>query len=312
MEKLNVVSKKLGVSKGKIKDMCKSDDVTFTIINGIYYVDENEIKEKLKENSFKRKNTIDRRFYKSIIPSDMTYISRVSDNTDIDGRWMNEIVNNIIGYWNDVGRNHKVLEFIESLCPIQYRLLPISLLKNKSDYEDLFGGKLDDNSMFIWIKHYDNFSMKSINLFDGSFQSHSYKKEFKIGILNPSTKRIKVFDIDTIIYNVEDEINWYEVIKNYTIDEKIVDYNTTKILDIGILSKPIGTSYLIVTNNTNVIRWVKKETHKSSNNKSYEPNTKSQHTVKGFWRKQPYGSRSNPKYKMIWIESFERCGKKVG
>ena len=49
-----------------------------------------------------------------------------------------------------------------------------------------------------------------------------------------------------------------------------------------------------------------------SNNRFYQPHTKSPHTVNGFYRKQPYGSRSNPKYKMIWIESFGRGGKKVG
>jgi hypothetical protein len=272
MEKLNVVSKVLGVSKGKIKDMCKDGEITFEVVNGVYYVDENEVKQKLKENHFKKKNVIDRRFYKSVIPSDMTYISRVSDEFEIDGRDMNMVVNDVVKYWNDVGRNHKVLEYFGSWTPIQYRLLPMDFFENKSDYEDLFGGKLDENSMFIWIKHYDDFSMDSINLFDGGFQSHSYKKEFKIGILNPSTKQIKVFDIDTKIYDVDDEMEWCDVIKNYTIDKKIIDYNTTKVLDIGILSKPIGTSHLIVTNNTNVIEWVKKDSTHTKRG-SYKPHT---------------------------------------
>lgn len=50
MEKLNVVSKVLGVSKGRIKDMCKSGEITFEVVNGVYFVDENEIKQKLEEN----------------------------------------------------------------------------------------------------------------------------------------------------------------------------------------------------------------------------------------------------------------------
>jgi hypothetical protein len=50
MEKLNVVSKKLGVSKGKIKDMCKSGEINFEIVNGIYYVDVDEVKQKLENN----------------------------------------------------------------------------------------------------------------------------------------------------------------------------------------------------------------------------------------------------------------------
>ena len=258
MEKLNEVSKRLGVSKGKIKDMCKSGEISFEVVDGIYYVDENEVKQKLEETLFEPKEIKDRRFYKSVIPSDMNYISRMSDEFEIDGRWLNEMVTDIIGYWNDVGRNHKVLEYFGGFTPIQYRVFPISFFENKSDYEKLFGGELDENSMFIWIKHYDDFSMDSINTFDGSFQSHSYKKEFKIGILNPSTKQIKVFDIDTNIFNINNEIEWVEVIEKYSIDDKVIDYNTSNKLDIGILSKPIGTSYLISTNDTNVISWEKK------------------------------------------------------
>ncbi|PHO09093.1 hypothetical protein CPG37_10875 [Malaciobacter canalis] len=52
--------------------------------------------------------------------------------------------------------------------------------------------------------------------------------------------------------------------------------------------------------------------HTPSNNRYYQPHTNSPHTVNGFWRNQPYGSRSNPQYKMIWIDSFERGSKKVG
>lgn len=35
------------------------------------------------------------------------------------------------------------------------------------------------------------------------------------------------------------------------------------------------------------------------------------HKVNGFWRNQPYGSRQNPRYERIWINDFERGGKKV-
>ena len=34
--------------------------------------------------------------------------------------------------------------------------------------------------------------------------------------------------------------------------------------------------------------------------------TNSKHTVKGFYRKQPYGSRNNPTYKTIWVDEFKR------
>ncbi len=44
---------------------------------------------------------------------------------------------------------------------------------------------------------------------------------------------------------------------------------------------------------------------------SRKSHTNSTHTVKGFYRKQPYGSRKNPKYKTIWINDFDRGGSKI-
>ena len=48
---------------------------------------------------------------------------------------------------------------------------------------------------------------------------------------------------------------------------------------------------------------------KPSNKNNYKSHTKSQHTVNGFWRNQPYGNRKNPQYKQKWIESFQKGGK---
>lgn len=273
MEKLNIVARVLDISKGKIKDMCKSGEIIFEIVNGIYYVDLDEVKEKISK---------DRRFYKSIISSDMYYISRLSDEFKINGNWLKEMVTDIAGYWNDVGVHHKSLEYFGTWTPIKYGLFPISFFENKSDYENLFGGILDKNSMFIWIKHYNDFSMNSLNVFNYTYQSHSYKKEFKIGILNPSTKQIKVFDIDTKIFNTGSDLEWFEIIKNHSINEKMIDYNTTKTLNLGILSKPIGTAHLIVTNNENVISWG------NINNESYQSDTESQPKYKTFWIDERY------------------------
>lgn len=57
MNKLNLVSKKLGVSKGKIKNMVKDGLVTFDLTNGVYYVDENDVKERLRINQEKKQNS---------------------------------------------------------------------------------------------------------------------------------------------------------------------------------------------------------------------------------------------------------------
>ena len=57
MEKLNVVSKKLGVSKGKIKDMIKNGKINFELVNGVYYVDENEVKSELETTNTSNKNS---------------------------------------------------------------------------------------------------------------------------------------------------------------------------------------------------------------------------------------------------------------
>jgi len=254
MVTVKVASKELNISKGKIKDMINDKKINYTLKNGIYMVNVEEVKKVLLT---KKNNFTCRKYYNSVIPKDVTYISRVSDEFKIDGKWMNEIITDIINYWNDAGVHHKVLEYYGTITPIEYRLHPINGFLDTSEFEKLFGTELDDNSMFIWIKQYYDFSMDSINSFDGTFQSHSYKKEFIIGILNPSTQTIKVFDIDTKVLDVEDQISWIDIIKNHTIDTKIIDYKTTSILDIGILSKPIGTAHIIATNNTDVISWKK-------------------------------------------------------
>ncbi len=45
---VKVASKELNISKGKIKDMIKSKDISFELINGIYYVDIEEVKKVLE------------------------------------------------------------------------------------------------------------------------------------------------------------------------------------------------------------------------------------------------------------------------
>lgn len=254
MATLKVASKELNIPKGKIKDMIKNEEIYFENINGIYYVDIAEVKKVLES---KKNNFTYRKYYNSVIPKDVTYISRPSDEFKIDGKWMNQLITEITYYWNDVGTNHKIFEFCGTITPIEYRLFPINGYLDKLEFEKLFGSELDDNSMFMWVKQYSDFSMDSINTFNNTFQSHSYKKEFKVGILNPSTQTLKVFDIDTKVLDVKEKINWINIIKNHTVNIKVIDYNTTDILDIGILSKPIGTSYIVSTNNTDVISWEK-------------------------------------------------------
>ena len=36
-----------------------------------------------------------------------------------------------------------------------------------------------------------------------------------------------------------------------------------------------------------------------------------EHPVNGFWKNQPYGPRSNPSYKRIWVPGFTRGGKDI-
>jgi len=253
MVTVKVASKELNISKGKIKDMINDKKINYTLKNGIYMVNVEEVKKVLstKKNNFKY-----RKYYKSVIPKNMGYESRISNEFQIGGKRMYQIITDITNYWNDVGRHHDVLQYFGTFTPIKYRLFPINAYFDKSKFEKIFGSELDDNSMFMYVQQFSDFSMNSMNLFNDSFQSNSFKKEYKIGILNPSTQTIKVFDIDTKAFDagVKDFI---EIIENFTISSKVIDYNTQKILDIGILSKPIGTAYLIATNNTSVISWKK-------------------------------------------------------
>lgn len=65
MEKINVISKRLGVSKGKIKDMVNNDEISFELVDGVYYVDENEIRCKLETstNSENHNSQFDDKFH---------------------------------------------------------------------------------------------------------------------------------------------------------------------------------------------------------------------------------------------------------
>lgn len=142
MEKLNVVSKKLKISKGKIKDMIKENKIPFELKCGVYYVNENDVKQKLVTNQ------------------------------------------NIHFKFGGITKKSKI---------------------SKSEI-------LDDNSLLVWLG---------------------------------------------------DDVN-----------------SKTKL--------------------------------QPQNRGDYKSQKKSPHTVKTHYRKQPYGSRENPKYRMIKIESFVKGGKKVG
>lgn len=56
MVTLKVTSKELNIPKGKIKDMIKNGEISFELINGIYYVNVEEVKEVSLTNKIKKKS----------------------------------------------------------------------------------------------------------------------------------------------------------------------------------------------------------------------------------------------------------------
>jgi len=253
MVEVKVAAKELGVAKGKIKDMIKNGCIDYKVIDGKYFVNIDSIQNAINNTVVK-----DRRYYSSVIPKDMYYTCLICDEFNIRSKWLKNTVNDIVKYWNDVGKHHKILGLNGTTLPMSYRLLPIESLKHKDKYEDLFGEKLDENAMLIWIVHYNDFTINSINLVStGGSGTHTYKKEFKVAILNPTNTQIKIFDIDTKAI-LNGSMEFYEIIKKYSNEEKVINYNTSDDLEIGILSKPIGTASLIVRNDSNTIGWYRR------------------------------------------------------
>ena len=132
MEKLNAVSKRLGVSKGKIKDMCKSGEITFEVVDGIYYVNIEEVKDKINLT------TQSTQFFP--IDSVMKFILK---ETLIDFKYSN------------VNQNHKNIKIFKKVYKNGYI----------SDLEELeyFIGYFS-NSLFDGYRNYPNEFLKWFNL----------------------------------------------------------------------------------------------------------------------------------------------------
>jgi len=54
---------------------------------------------------------------------------------------------------------------------------------------------------------------------------------------------------------------------------------------------------------------IKEETKNAVNDEEINHHTNKFHTVNGYWKRQPFGSRENPQYRRVFVESFERGGK---
>jgi hypothetical protein len=300
MEKLNVVSKKLGVSKGKIKDMIKDGEISFEVVNGVYYVDIKEIKNKftitIKTFDMKKEFISD-----YVIDWEYKFYYTSTLRLSKGGLYPIEI--------NTFNVNQYVFKkfSLDEIDSLTEKLSIVSPIKHKSNFETVIKitqfyseGVLSCGNDFIPIRdvrdycifEYENYIILlhwDLNNGLGVTISDVWKKD-NFELIKPFTKSITLSTISKPIYSDSD----------------------LSIPSNPIMEHTIGVINYLEERNWDVNSDTKVETTTQSNNRCYPSHTNSLHTVNGYWRNQPYGSRTNPIYKRIWIDTFERGGKKVG
>jgi len=127
MKKLNTVAKALGKPKGKIKDMCKNGEITFEVVKGIYYVDENEVKQKLEEIPSNRLIDLDKEM-KYILKEtliDFKYSNVNSNHKNV--RVLNKVLTD--GFISDYDTLEYVIEYYSKIFMNVYNSNPTEFIK---------------------------------------------------------------------------------------------------------------------------------------------------------------------------------------
>jgi len=146
---------------------------------------------------------------------------------------------------------------------------------------------VNDGVYFLNRQHYDNYMEKVIFELD---------KAKKVDSMSNSPKSDQYYD--GLLDNKSNQYINESHLLYLTFDEFIKEVSPPQYYE----KNMIWSTYLKLSNDAPI---------KTSDNENKNLHSNSLHTVNGFWRNQPYGSRSNPEYRPKWIDSFERGGKKV-
>jgi len=118
-----------------------------------------------------------------------------------------------------------------------------------------------------------------------------------------STKRLSIIRLDF----------FYKLICQYVHQDKT---QLTMLADINdlfdlIVTFDIGFDRFIVHDFLTDTEYKFGKTWNLSSTTSQSKHKNKEHPVNGFWKNQPYGPRSNPSYKRIWVPGFTRGGKET-
>mgnify|MGYP006422194075 CR=1 FL=1 len=182
-----------------------------------------------------------------------------------------------------------------------YMQRTLSMFHDKKDEYEITGFVINDYQVFI-VKDVKGMTdglyfmkRKAFDLFFDNLQSTLKLDVIMDSVDNgikPEDYYIGLFQNKYLDYVNENNIFYL------TVDDFIKEFSPSKYYDKNI----VWSMYLKICNDNSV---------NLSNNEDINHHSNSLHTVNGFWRNQPYGSRSNPTYKLKWVDSFERGGKKV-
>lgn len=131
---------------------------------------------------------------------------------------------------------------------------------------------------------------------DIALQDHG--KGFFVAKKEKSLQKVSLFTFIIDCFNFDKE-NPHTQVYGLQVDE----LNLDSVLEVDGKFE----TFRLIENNSNKVYHFGKSVSHATNGTAFNQKSKKLHTVNGFWRNQPYGSRNNPSYKRIWIDEFQRA-----
>jgi len=149
---------------------------------------------------------------------------------------ISNIIDKVNNYWDTVGKYHKGMFLNSEIIPMSYRFCRLSSYEKVKPFEKIFGGKLGNDTILNFVQNYDN-------------------NDWKLSLINPSSKEIKIFELDVHLLAQQQNTNGYvDMISNYSKCSYKFNYETDKYFErnpYDILTVGFITSHMVSTN-TNV------------------------------------------------------------
>ena len=185
-------------------------------------------------------------YYKNVIDKDMRfsfseyspmseYFRGIHLMEDID---VSDVIDEVNNYWNTVGKHHMGMFLSSDLFLMSYRFCRLSSYESVKPFEEIFGGELGDDTILNFVQNYET-------------------DDWKLSLINPTTKEMKIFEIDVeLIIKNQNTKGYVDMITNYSKSSYKFNYEVDKYFEknpYDILTVGFVTSHMVSTN-TNV-KW---------------------------------------------------------